>query len=241
MADKSTQLVLEALAKAVTEPGGLPLYGSKATPGLFTATAPAKQAAQHCKDAGYLHVVRTETKGKNILELCGVTEKGLAYLLSQVNPKPVLEDLVRTLDARQAQVEQLVAAARQTQGTFHALKGIAEKVLQQLGRPAVVPVATNGNGAETWLASALAFLAQWQADHTSEDCALPELYRHARKTAPNLTIGQFHDGLRRLHEHERIYLHPWTGPLYDIPEPPYSVLIGHEIAYYASLRSGVTG
>ena len=38
------------------------------------------------------------------------------------------------------------------------------------------------------------------------------------------------------HDLGKIYLHPWTGPLYDIPEPPYALLIGHEIAYYASIR-----
>ena len=53
---------------------------------------------------------------------------------------------------------------------------------------------------------------------------------------PSLTIGQFHDSLRRLHEMEKIYLHPWTGPLYEIPEPACALLVGHEVAYYASVR-----
>ena len=62
-------------------------------------------------------------------------------------------------------------------------------------------------------------------------------------TVPAPTIGHFHDSLRRLHEQEKIYLHPWTGPLYEIPEPPYALLVGHEIAYYASIRKadGVAG
>ncbi len=65
---------------------------------------------------------------------------------------------------------------------------------------------------------------------------MPELYRRVHRTAPSLTIGRFHDTLRQLHEEERIYLHPWSGPLYEIPEPPYAVLIGHEVAYYVSIR-----
>jgi hypothetical protein len=51
-----------------------------------------------------------------------------------------------------------------------------------------------------------------------------------------VTIGQFHDGLRRLHDGATIYLHPWTGPLYELPEPRFALLVGHEIAYYASSR-----
>ena len=42
--------------------------------------------------------------------------------------------------------------------------------------------------------------------------------------------------LRRLHAEERIYLHPWTGPLCELPQPPLALLVGHEIAYYASAR-----
>jgi hypothetical protein len=52
----------------------------------------------------------------------------------------------------------------------------------------------------------------------------------------SLTIGHFHDTLRELHEQEKIYLHPWTGPLYEMAEPAYALLAGHEIAFYASIR-----
>jgi hypothetical protein len=68
------------------------------------------------------------------------------------------------------------------------------------------------------------------------DCPLPDLFREARTTAPALTIGQFHDGLRTLLEREQIYLHPWSGPLYGLPEPTLALLVGHEVAYYASAR-----
>jgi hypothetical protein len=52
-----------------------------------------------------------------------------------------------------------------------------------------------------------------------------------------LTIGRFHDGLRRLHDEGQAYLHPWTGPLYAMPEPAFALLVGHEVAYYASPRA----
>ena len=61
MVDKSAPLVLDALSRAVADPGGLPLFSGKQAPGLFAATAAAKQAAQQCKDDGLLHIVRTET------------------------------------------------------------------------------------------------------------------------------------------------------------------------------------
>ncbi|MBM3980250.1 MAG: hypothetical protein FJ304_08190 [Planctomycetes bacterium] len=52
-----------------------------------------------------------------------------------------------------------------------------------------------------------------------------------------LTIGEFHDCLRQLHTDGALSLHAWTGPLYALPEPQYALLIGHGIAYYASLRA----
>ena len=85
----------------------------------------------------------------------------------------------------------------------------------------------------------LARLADWSGT-AGEDCPLPELYRSLSLLDSPPTIGAFHDCLRQLHDGGAIYLHPWTGPLYAIPEPPYALLVGHNVAYYASLRtSGV--
>jgi hypothetical protein len=233
LADKSSQLVLDALSRAAADPTGLPLYGGKSTPGLFPTTTPAKAAAQRCVEEGLLRVVRTEMKGKSPLLYCAATEKGLAHLFSQVSPKQVLEDMVRVLEARQAQVGELAATVQLWQSGLIALKETTERVLRQLHQPAApVPIVAR-NGSPTWQEGILAALAGWQG---SGDYPLPELYRQAQHTEPSLTIGQYHDGLRGWHDVGQIYLHPWTGPLYDMPEPVYALLVGHEIAYYASLR-----
>jgi hypothetical protein len=237
LADKASQLILAALGRAVADSSGLPLHGGKGGSALFAGTAVGKLAAQRCKDEGYLQTVRTETRGKSTFDICAITEKGMAHLLAQVSPKRVLEDFIRVLDSRQSQASELVASARGMETALGTLKTAAEKVLYQVHQPPTAPgpvASTNGTySAELDL---LRFLNRRQDSASIEDCPLPELFRHARQSAPNLTIGQFHDQLRRLSDQERIYLHPWTGPLYAIPEPPYALLIGHEIAYYASAR-----
>ena len=74
------------------------------------------------------------------------------------------------------------------------------------------------------------------ADHAGPtDCPLPELFR-ALSLTESLTIGAFHDCLRQLHADGTVSLPAWTGPLYALPEPQYALLIGHGIAYYASLK-----
>jgi hypothetical protein len=94
---------------------------------------------------------------------------------------------------------------------------------------------------EAWMSPVLAHLARWQDDVALHDRPLPELYAVGRRSKPRLTIGQFHDGLRTLHERKQIYLHPWSGPLSEIPEPALALLVGHEIAYYASVRIAECG
>ena len=81
----------------------------------------------------------------------------------------------------------------------------------------------------------LARLADWSGA-AGEDCPLPELFRSLSLLDSQPTIGEFHDCLRRLHADGAIYLHPWTGPLYALPEPACALLAGHNIAYYASPR-----
>lgn len=238
MVDKSTQLMVEALARAVAEPAGLPLHGSRTEPGLFNGSPLARQAAQRCKDQGYVTVVRAETRGKAVQEICAVTDKGLDFLLGQVSPRKVLEDFLRSLDARQVQLAELLTAARHIHASLEDLKTLAGKVLPRLESPTPAGVPEpSANGKAVAPGEVLAFLVQWHQTQSAGDCPLPELYRQARPASTDWTIGHFHDELRRLHEQGQIYLHPWTGPLYDLPEPAYALLIGHEVAYYASLRS----
>ncbi len=230
MADKSTPLILAALTKAMADPGGVPLHAGRKMPGLFAASATAKQAAQRCLEQGYLRILQRQTNGKSVQDLCTLSEKGLAHLLSQVNPRSVLEELIRTLQAQQTQVAELIDTTQHWQAGLDALRTNVSTILEQ------IQLAPSDNGSTSIPVHLVACLSQWQASQSPGDCPLPELYRRIHAAAPYLTIGRFHDALRQLHQQERIYLHPWSGPLYEIPEPPYAMLIGHEVAYYASIR-----
>jgi hypothetical protein len=231
------QLMLEGLTRAATDPQGQPLHGSRARPGIFPSSSSAKQVAQQCKDAGYLHVLRTETRGKNTIEICAISEKGVAYLLSQVSPKPVLESFLRAVEARGQQVEHLIDAARQCQAVFDSLKNQLAIVLAQVkSTPAAIGPSTSANGSPSWKHHVLNYLAEWQRTRPNEDCPLPDLLAKAREVQPSLTIGQFHDGLRLMHDQDQVFIHPWTGPLYEIPDPACALLIGHAVAYYVSKK-----
>ncbi|OWK44460.1 hypothetical protein FRUB_02392 [Fimbriiglobus ruber] len=119
----------------------------------------------------------------------------------------------------------------------HAMNGAATLDAPAYA-PAVIRRATAETEADELAGAILARLSDWAASAgAAQDCPLPELYRSLTCREAPPTIGAFHDSLRRLHDEYRIYLHPWTGPLYALPEPTYALLAGHNIAYYASARS----
>ena len=278
MADKLTQQILDALARVAAEPTGLPLYAGKADAGLFPNAASAKLAAEKCLADDLLRVVGTAAMGKTPRDLYALSEKGWEYLLAAVNPKQVLEDFVRVLEARQGEVGELLTTARRMADSLQGLKDAVSRVLPgvtaaRLPLSSPSPLAGEGGGAsptgEGWRldgltshpspgSQSLATLSRkgrgqeeiavldapdlapaicaYLADHAGPtDCPLPELFR-ALALTDSLTIGAFHDCLRQLHADGTVSLPAWTGPLYALPEPQYALLIGHGIAYYASLR-----
>jgi hypothetical protein len=244
LSDNSREIITAALRRAAVEPAGLPLHGGRSQ-GLFAGSASGKKAAQLCKSEGYLQIIRRESRGRSAREICAITEKGLAYLLFQVSPKQVLEDLVRALHSQQAQVGELLETARHWQLNIDACKALLDKALRKGNECAWNMTSVNGKAGTGTSAShdltgtklpdaILDHLHQWCESGTAGDCPLPELFQHVGQD--HLTVGQFHDQLRALHEQQRIYLHPWTGPLPEIPEPALALLAGHGIAYYASIR-----
>ena len=129
MADKITQTISDALARAAAHAEGLPLYAVKSEQGLFPNTSAARPAAQKCLADGLLHVVGTDTRGKSPRELYALTDPGWEFLLALVNPKPILEDFVRALEARQGEVGELLDTAQRMADSLQGLKDAVARVL----------------------------------------------------------------------------------------------------------------
>lgn len=235
MADQSHQLLLEALSRAATEPRGLSLFALKGEAGLFPATTKARPLAERAKSEGLLQVVEFENKGRGAREVCVLTEKGMQYLLRQANPRQIVEDFVRVLEDRQSEVDQIGDSVARMADALNSIRETLKYVLPRLtdgGRDS----ADSRSSSDGLIADIKSRLAEWHAGaEASQDCPLPALFARL-ESAGRVSIGQFHDALRQLHEDHQIYLHPWTGALYAMPEPAYALLVGHEIAYYASVR-----
>jgi hypothetical protein len=221
-----------------------------ATPKTDTPT----EGASFEPNAGGL-ATTTSKKAKATPDLYVITDKGMAWLMNLASPREVLGDFVRVLEERQTQMGDLLILVRELQMSFEQLRTNAEKVLHYVQQPGALSLFKNsddsqpnyfwqpeanasdrGDDVVDWPALLLDHLAKWQGGAGSEDCPLPELFRQINAWKPGMTLGRFHDALRQLYKGNRVYLHPWTGPMYEIPEPSFALLVGHEVAYYASYR-----
>jgi hypothetical protein len=244
VADRSSQLLISALTRAAADTAGVPLHGGKTTPGLFPTTALGKQTAQRCCDEGYLQPVHGPARNGRSTPICTITERGLAYLVGSASPRQVLEDLVRIVEEREGQINQLLDMARSAQASLEAIRRTITPFLGRVHAPLGDLKALFAEFRQDKTSSSpidptpfiLSCLTRWSQAGGQDDCPLPDLYRQLQADCPALTIGQFHDALRQLHASGQVWLHPWTGPMYEVPEPSFALLVGHEIAYYVSSR-----
>lgn len=220
--DALTPIVIDALAALLAHPEGLPLMEAKAAAGAFVASSSGKAAA---RQASLLSLIQTKSVnlGKKQILFATLTDKGITYLQELGNPANILAQIQTRLSSHFTQLQ----AAEKT-----LLE--CRSILSQLESRARLFADTSSEPARTWQHNITRYLSQRFTEKPAEDCPLPELYQQAKAAEPRLSVGQFHDGIRQLHETSQVHLHPWTGPLHELPEPGMALMIGHALAYYAS-------
>jgi hypothetical protein len=252
VSDKATNYILDALARAVAEPAGLPLFGTRTEAGLFPNVSAAKPVAQRCLDQGWLVPVSVDEPTGKGPELYCASEAGSNYLLEKNSPREILEDFVRLLEDRDEDVRLLVLQTQRMAQSLESLRGVVSAMLPQVSSDRLSVPHSSRDASRSSVAMAtrtgtlvtveeLAGLLQtrlhdWHGQGKAQDCPLTELYHSLTMLNPVPSVGLFHDALRLLHTRGCVYLHPWTGPLYALPEPHLALLVGHEVAHYASLR-----
>lgn len=229
---KLQPLVLAGLTAAFASSTECLLIASRSQSGLFPNSVAGKAAAQTAVDAGWLNVVKTETRGKSLTTFVSLSPSGMDYLLGQTNPKPIIE-------AVQSQLQQselmLFALRDQLQTCLNHIQTMRSKV-EELEKRSGSMVTHEKVAMPDWESNIRCYLHHRQVSRPAEDCPLSELYQHARQQVPQLSVGTFHDGIRRLHAKQEIALQPWTGSLHELPDPELAIMQGHSVAYYASPR-----
>lgn len=250
--DKVKQVLLEALRQGA-DGGEQRLYRSGKLSGLFSGRTSlnAEIAAQAMRD-GLIELVRTETRGKTVLEWVKVTGKGIEHLVQTESPLKALEDLHAVLRQTQeglpawyADLQEKVnhwngRLLEEFQGMSRRLEWLGQQVIEALKRAERMGPALPEGAAGTlpWSNEAVTYLGQRREAGVGENCPLPELFNVVHKKEPELTVRDFHSGLRRLHDRGVIRLLPHEGAE-GPPEPEYALLDGAAVYYYAAgLGSG---
>lgn len=239
-----TELLLAALKAAIATPGEHRLFRSGKFVGLFPSRAGlGAEASLLALREGLLETVRTETRGKVITEWVRATPKAVQFIHEHDSPKSVLRELKDVLAATQAGVPAWMAEAKQEVAALSTrfeeraaallahLDNLAVRVEAALrraetGGPAVgEPVGR----VVPWAVHALEYLDRRTASGAVGECQLPELFHAVRAKIPELTLSEFHNGLRRLHDVRAVRL--TVGG--EMSEPEYAVVVEGRLMYAA--------
>lgn len=245
--DKLTQALVDALKQTFLQPGEQRLFRAGKLPGVFAGRAGlnADAAAQALRD-GLLEIVRTETKGKTTTEWVRVTPRGVEFVHRHESPVQALHDLRAVLQMTQEGLPVWMNELRkelqalgdrlteQAQKINHHIDALSKRVVEAIGRAeAATPTAPDLTGIVAWAPAVLEYLDKRKASGVVNHCAMPELFAALREKQTELTVTDFHAGLRRLHDKGVLRLLAWEGPA-ELPEPEFALLDGAATYYHVA-------
>lgn len=241
--------LLEALKIGAQAGGEIPLYRRGKSPGLFDqrTRANAEIASQAVAD-GLLETVRVEASGKTSVEWMRVTPQGFRFLLDSESPARALDELREALAVNQQGLPKWAADMRvridelatQMAGEVAAMR----ERLEQMSRTVADAIEriedqrTQGPAAFVpWGHETLELLARRRQVGLGTRCPLADLYMALKEHYPELTIKEFHAGLRQLRASKTIALLVGSGAE-DTPGPECALLDGANVYYYVAHAEG---
>lgn len=242
-------LILDGLRGALAGPGEHRLFRAGKFQGLFVSRAGAAgEAAEAALNAGFLDKVRTETRGKTLVEWVKLTPRGVDYLHAHESPQAVLRDLHETLQLTRDGVPTVFDGFRTDlhelskrlelalASVLTRLDTLTARVEAAIRRTETEPARRNGlQEIVPWAMEALAYLDRRSTTGVTTPCNLPELFAALALKYPDLTLTSFHDGLRRLQDLRALELQP--GDPTALAEPEYALLDGPRMLYHVSRQA----
>ncbi len=246
--DRILVTLVQALKQALADPAEQRLYRSGKLQGLFPGrTGVGGEAAARALRDGLFEVVRTETKGKTLIDWVRLTPQGVDFLHRQESPLEALREVRMALRANQqavplwladmratlqAQDERLAADARKWLERLEALTRRVDDALRRLeeATPLLPPDVAR---AVPWAIDALNYLDHRREGGAPGPCPLPELFAAVVRQQPGLSVSVFHEGLRRLHDRRVLRLQAPEGEG-TLTEPEYALFDGGRVLYYAA-------
>jgi hypothetical protein len=245
--ERVTELIAGAVRRALAEPVEHRLYKSGKLDGLFPGRAGVNgDAAATALRDGLFEIARTESKGKTKSEWVRLTPRGVNFLHEHESPVYALHELRDTLRANRQAIpvwlgemraglqtldDRLAAEAHRWTERLEALTRRVEQTLERI--EATLPLLpTEVAEAVPWGIDALNYLDRKRNGGGPNECPLPELFAALAQHHPGLSIGSFHDGLRRLRNRRALRLEAPAGAD-GLQQPEYALLDAGKLFYYA--------
>ena len=242
--DRSKELLLDALKTGALQRGEMRLYRRGKLPGLFgQRTQLHAEVANQAVQDGLLEMVRVEPVGKTTVEWVRVTQKGLDFLLESESPTRALAELRAALALNQqglpawaAQMHtrldelsrSLAAEIEAMRLRFDQLAQRAAEAIEQIeAAQARAPVPAS----LPWAQESLEYLERRRQVGLGQRCSLADLFAALKEKHADLSIKEFHAGLKLLHDRRLIALLPGSSDG-DTPGPEYAFLDGANVHYY---------
>lgn len=107
-------------------------------------------------------------------------------------------------------------------------------------KPVVVPASSAPQSAEvrTDIGREIGDFVDAWVKEKAVGCAFDDLWNHLKGRHPHLTVGEFQDALRKLHDANRIRLGGWPRMLDDLPKPELALFVSSKVMYYAQPATG---
>jgi hypothetical protein len=244
--DKATEALIDALKQALAEPGEQPLFRVGKSPGLFAGRSGVNgEVAGRAVREGLLEVVRTETRGKNVVELVRPTPKAVDFVHESESPVQALHELRGVLQASQSGIPLWLHEMRETLDVLasrileeskrwsHRIDALSQRVEEAIRRFELGRDKGTAADGVTWSAEVLSYLDRRRDTGAPNMCPLPELFSAVRERQPDLSVKAFHDELRRLQQRRALNLLPFPGPPNQLPQPEFALLDNAAVLYYA--------
>ena len=239
---RRTELLVDALKAALASPGEHRLFRSGKLAGLFPSrTGLASEAAHFAIREGLLETLRTETKGKLVVEWVIATPKAVGFVHENDSPRSILRELKTVLHTTHTSIPAWMNEAKQELAALSArfeeratamltrLDDLTRRVEAALRRAEANNSALGESVARVvpWAIEALEYLDKRSTSGATGECPLPELFHAVCVKCPDLTLPAFQDGVRRLHDLRAVRLTPSER----ITEPEYAVVVDGRLMY----------
>lgn len=243
--EKQSELILDALKAAVSEPGEHRLFRWGKLGGLFPSRlGVSAAAARYALREGLLEHVRTEMRGRLVVEWVRATAAAMRHLDEHDSPKAVLRELREMIGATRAGVPVWMEQARDEAAQLALrFEHFSRELLRRLDslndrvdaaiRRAEAAVPKVGEAMLRRVPWAKAILEQFErreANGHESRISLGELFLVAKAFDPSMTLLDYHEGIRTLTNGGLLRLAPAGAS--EIREPEFAIEIGGQMMWW---------